>query len=278
MFEDTKCQIIEKSKPIYRCFMRQLHKIPNVNKESLKKNIKPILSCVSEKGQTELKLISTREPLYTPDKYLSLKDVNYAILKNKAEDSSKLVVFGDTQMCFHDNFKYSIQPNTKEMTIFRAAAEAKPFDIQLMMEFLHFNQMPRFVFINNVVNRWFSVFKWKYPNLKWTALWDKAGKRYDLVKDSKVTATLFTTTDESDEYSTVTLEAPEIFLSRDRFFSAYFIIRNFKIKDFAISAFQPDLINNMIDFMDAYKVPELFTVDKVMTFIPFKSCLSVFRK
>ncbi|XP_066922653.1 uncharacterized protein [Clytia hemisphaerica] len=274
MFADTKCKVMENNKPIYRCFLRRLlFKVPNVNKESLKKDIKPILLCTSEKGKTELKIISTKEPLYTPDKYLSLENVNYAIMKSQGEKSSKLVVFGDTQMCFRDNFKVNVQPNTKGMTVFQATSEAKPYDNQLMNIFLFSsrNRLPINKFARNVINRWFTIFKWKFPNIKWTALWDKKGKRYDLVKDSGVEARLYTTADDVGfGHTPITLEYAELFLSRDQVFSAYIMIDNFTIKDFAISALEEKLVSYAVGFMDAYSVPQLFTVDKASYFVKTK--------
>lgn len=239
--------------------------LPNMDRDSLSKT-KPSFTCFSKNHQTNIEIFATGVPLYTPDQYLSLKNVNFVIFTNLAKNESRLVAFGETDICHNDHFKYQLTSSTAGINIFRAEAIEPETNLRFLEVYLGFPQ----VYQSNIRRMLFQNFRvvgpLSFKRLKWTALWDKQNRRFDFLRSSKGTSRLYLPAFGAsffDQERKIVLRSPEILLgSRRLFFFMYFEVEDISFMEFIRTSLD-QRFGSIADLMVKLGIPESLQLEKV---------------
>eukprot|EP00111_Clytia_hemisphaerica_P016706 TCONS_00049532-protein len=257
MLDDIKCNIITKRRSINSLYdLTKFKYLPNFKHESLNENVKPSLYCISHKGHTKITILSTKEPLYTPDRYLSLENVNYGIITDTKTEESNLVAFGDTSACSNDFFKYNIRTEKTGTTVLKATSLAEDTKWKYIEKFFGF-LMVYTGLSRDVLFRKFNVAGLlTLQNMKWTTTWDNGGHRFDILTSDQGKTQMRLPTfggsfaEINPEDRNVTIQSPEILLgSRKKLFSMYFSLQEFSIVDFLRTQLSPNF-GTLADLME----------------------------
>ena len=266
ILDDVKCNIITEKRSIEDLYdLSTLKYPPNFNRKNLGK-IKPSLYCISNKGQRRITMLSTKEPLYTPDRFLSLTNVNYAVVANTKTEESNVVAFGDTSACHNDHFKYNIQTEKTGITVLKAKAQASETKLRFLEKFFGFPSVYNKK-MRDVLFQYFRlVGSLRLHNMEWTTVWNGKEKRFDLLKSDQGKTLMYFPAFGSafiDKDQNVTIQSPEILLgSRKRFLSMYFSVQGLSTMDFVRTQFASKFgtIADMLDKLGISDYLKLYTV------------------
>ena len=249
--------------------------LPNFNSKCLSK-IKPTIYCTSQKKtkQTvQITLLSNGEKLYTPDRFLSLENVNYAVLTDNIE--SKLVAYGTMTICHEGGFTYNIQTyksTNSRVTVFDAVATAP-----IRMDFLEFYFSLSDELSGNIIA---TLRKFKYAadlqlnNMHWSTIWEEnPTNKLHLIQD-KTAETVLSLEAFGKEYMdkeiNIKFEAFEMFIgSRTRFFSNYFEAKGLEVIDFLRSVLSPEM-GYLSEQFENYGLRNLLNVETVCSKFVFE--------
>ena len=251
--------------------------LPNFNAKCLSK-IKPAIYCFSKKTNTKITLLSNNEKLYTPDRYLSLENVNYAVLTDNT--GSKLVAYGSTPVCFQGSFKYNIQSyptstksSSSQVTLFDAVADA-PIEMKYLEFYFSLSEDISKPMITTLSAFQFVAYL-KLNNMRWSTLWDeKPNAKFHLIQDDKAESLLSLPPfgrDYANKERKITFETMELFIgSRSRFWSTYFEVKGLTIIEF-LRTVTPLKLGIMADVFETYHLQNLFDNDQVSPIIGAKT-------
>ena len=228
-------------------------------------DIQATIYCSSQKTGVKVIPVVTKQKRYTPDRYLELNELNYAIVDDGS--SVSLGAYGDTEVCFQSNFKYNMKSKSNNVMIFNAVSQ-KTMQFGWFEDYFQFpmsfaDRFKRLVLLYNI----FAITCTK--NLHWKTIWERKAKFHILIDTATKTFLDLQPFGTYYDYKELEIDIEELQIligSRQKYwviFLKYQTPKEFVMTDFMRTIIYEEFGYAIADIFNVFKVNEIFKPNSV---------------